>query len=169
MLYFIVPFSILWFIVLRFCVAQVLIKKFLKNQRTICRRFISDVKTKRKDWWRWIDLEIGSEKLIEDRGDVFGHITSAIGHLEFAFFGIVTFLLFRYEVVILNGVEYFFTFFGGWLAIKTVVSYDQWSHKIVGKTYFYLTFLGTLFNIFFATFFGSSLFYLTNWLSQTVQ
>src|SRR6185295_210731 len=80
----------------------------------------------------------GSEMYIEYRTRKLGYITHIVGWLEIIFFATFIFSLFK-EGVDIEKVNLFFTIFGGWLFIKTLVNYDQWSHKRVGKAYFYIS------------------------------
>lgn len=146
------------FLIFRFLVSQPLIKEFQKRQHVKLKNFIDENSNKVKDY------SFGSEQFIKEREERFGYLTAIPGHIEFAFFGILTILLFQNQLSILEAGRYFFEFFGGWLAIKTVVSYDQWSHKIAGKAYYFVSLLAVFFNVFFSFLFGTLAYYLISGL-----
>jgi|SRR3989344_3415205 len=84
------------------------------------------------------EQRFGSEVYIKWRAKELGFITKTIGVIEIFFF---TFLFYLTEPM------NFLAALGVWIGIKTAVDYDQWSHPIVGKAYFYTSLLGTFLNI----------------------
>src|SRR5581483_9867789 len=99
---------------------------------------LKDIKNKEgDDKVEKIKEKFGSEQYITYRTEKLGFITTIIGILEIIFFTAI--IYFKSDI--------FLPTFGGWLGIKTAVNYDQWSHPIAGKAYFYTSILGTLINI----------------------
>jgi hypothetical protein len=47
-----------------------------------------------------------------------------------------------------------FTFFAGWLAIKSIPSYKMWDSTKVGKAYFYRSLFGTIVSVMVAVIAG---------------
>lgn len=105
----------------------------------------------------------GSEKYIEYRTRELGYITRIVGWLEIIFFAGLVYFILKYTNISssLDRVNSFFTIFGGWIFIKTIVNYDQWSHKRAGKAYFYISLFGTFLNILLAVAIGILFFMLS--------
>ena len=107
----------------------------------------------RQDYFR-IKEKFGSEQYTEYRTKRLRYFSQIIGYSEVIFFAGLVVILMAHDMNLIKGGDYFLKIFGGWLAIKTVSNYDQWSHVIAGKAYFYISIFGTFLNIIFAIFIG---------------
>lgn len=106
--------------------------------------------TKNKKWYKDSDFQKESANLffIEDKKKHVGFITKIIGYIELVAFAGLMFLLFRlYNYNIQEVLIVSVKFIGGWLAIKTIGNYQQWSGGIFGRAYFYIFFIGSIMNI----------------------
>jgi len=101
----------------------------------------------------------GSEGGVDYRIRRLNYITKMVGWAEIIFFAPLLFFILKDNSGNLEKANFFFTILGGWIAIKTIVSYDQWSHKRAGKAYFYISLFGTFFNIIFAISIGIFYFF----------
>ena len=128
-----------------------LLKKMRNNVNQAVREKIKKIPKPEADK---IKERFGSELYTEYRTRKLGYFSQIIGYSEIIFFGGLIVILISNEMTLIKGGDYFFKVFGGWLAVKTVSNYDQWSHIIAGKAYFYITIFGTLINIGFAVLMG---------------
>lgn len=138
----------------------------LRRWRKDVEKFIEDnLKKLRDEKYKYLaDIEktvgVGSGKFIFERADRLGYLTRIVGVGELLFFATLTVLLLKNNLTVVGGGDIFFKFFGGWLAIKTLTNYDQWSHVIAGKAYLYISLFGTFMSIFLSFLLG----YIIYWL-----
>lgn len=89
------------------------------------------------------DFEI-SERIREE----LGFLTIIIGTIELATFAIVTdFILLNKMPDVYETVSQIVLFFAGWMTIKTIGSWGQWSDSRFGRAVFYVFLLCTFLNI----------------------
>lgn len=103
---------------------------------------------------------------VKNRQNIFGYITKIVSLTEFIFFITLT-VWFQYDNKISSEeVDKFLKYFAGWLAIKTIPNYHLWSHKEVGKSYFYRSLFGTVISIMFSIIAGFMINYVLVILRQ---
>jgi small-conductance mechanosensitive channel len=106
-----------------------------------------------------ITKEVANLKFIKIKKEKLGFITKIIGVIEIALFAFLVILLIKkYNNQFSNGLIFdYVKLFGGWIAIKTLGNYGQWSGAVLGRACFYVFLLGTLLNVFFGLLLGIGL------------
>lgn len=96
---------------------------------------------------------------IEEKRKKLGFITIIVSLIEMAFFMLLTiFFLNHYGFKFFEIVPEFSKFLVGWIAIKVIGNYGQWSGPILGRATYYTFLIGTFLNIMLATFLAFMLF-----------
>lgn len=92
--------------------------------------------------------------LIKKKKEKLNFITTIIGVIEIALFGGLAFILVQKNYSFYEIFNTLTTFAGGWIALKVIGNYQQWSGAVFGRACFYIFFMGTIFNIVIAILIG---------------
>lgn len=150
------------------CLFSKLIKQFLifgyDQLRDEARDLLADQKIKKIHKETKIELqkELDVFELLKLSKDKHTWLNTLMGNIEFVLFALATVLiltsynnLFRYDAS-----SRLFIITAGWLGIKIVGNYGQWSGDIYGRATYYMFFLGSILNIGFGIMIGSVLAYI---------
>lgn len=110
-----------------------------------------------------IDKEADDIKMIKEKKKELGFITITVGIFEILGFGFLTVLLlgkYIYAEVFIA----LFKYIGGWIAIKALGNYGQWSGAILGRACFYIFIIGTFLNIISAILLGFGIWYVEKFI-----
>jgi hypothetical protein len=163
-IYWIISLSIIFFLAITL-ISQLVASKVVGKFSNKILETAEDLKIKNLENEKYkeaLDKEFSSLGDIEDKKKRLGFITIIIGVGEVIIFSLLTLFLIKNSLDFLGGAKYFFSFLGGWLAIKTLGNYQQWAGPIFGRACFYTFFIGTFLNILFSVVLGFLLFYISN-------
>jgi len=93
--------------------------------------------------------EIEPFLLIKIKKEDLGFLTKIIGYLEIFIFFILTFLLLQHNFVLsnLDTIKIIGIVISGWIGLKILGNYQQWSSPVFGRALFYNFFISSLVNI----------------------
>ena len=92
-------------------------------------------------------------------------LTKIISYMESVIIFTATIYIFSDLYITLEKTMHLLAIVAGWLTIKTIGSFGQWSDKYLGRTNFYLFLIGTAMNIILSIIIGIILLYLVKLLS----
>lgn len=164
-------FVIISTITLSYCVIGKIFLKFLRekvkdfiiNSKKIKEIFKKDDKVLETSYDP-IEEAKRQTDIIEERERGLWWLTLIVSLIELAIFGILSFLIFKDESTIsfFGKIKIFGAFLGGWLGIKVLSNHKAWSNEIVGKAYYHISLIGTLFNILIGSFAGWIIYNIIN-------
>jgi|GEM_PF-3086078 len=92
--------------------------------------------------------ELATLKIIKVKKEKIGYIMKLIAHVEaIIFFSLGFCLIRRGHILSMSSASILLALIAGWMAIKIVGNYSQWSGAIFGRATYYLFLLGSFANI----------------------
>jgi len=150
LLFLYILISIFWLILSQIC-ARFVTGSLLNKIKSTLKELVKKEELKPNS----LDDDLSNLKIIEEKKKSLSFITIIIGIIEFIIFCLISiFIILKNLNNFLDMPVPFVQVLGGWLAIKTIGNYNQWSSPILGRAYFYTFFIGTMVNIIFATILG---------------
>lgn len=132
---------------------QVVISGFFKSRIETAiselEKYVADNhdEIKSDDAKKKLEEEISNFFLLEKKKKSLGIITKIIGWIELVLFAFLTIVITRNEQRPIEILQFLGLASSGWTALKVFGSYYQWSGAILGRTSYYIFFIGTLLSI----------------------